>query len=226
MLESSTAPDLTSSHTVACRFWADTVPGAANYAMLVVSMDSTPLVNLQYVLEIIDDKIGTYLSSELSGATVITTGAWHHAAVTFDGTTARVYLDAVDDVNGAQTKPAVTTARVRLGLHDALFPLDGKIAETGIWSAALTAAEITSLSKGYTPDQVRPGSLVAYWPLVRELIDHRGGHTFTATGTTVSDHAPVYRRHRRQSRRFTTAVAAGGWGALLSQSRNKLVYTP
>jgi hypothetical protein len=34
--------------------------------------------------------------------------------------------------------------------------MDGRIAEVGIWNAALTAAEIASLAKGMTCDKVRP----------------------------------------------------------------------
>jgi hypothetical protein len=52
---------------------------------------------------------------------------------------------------------------------------DGRTAEVGIWNAALTAAEIASLAKGMTPDKIRPQSLVFYAPLVRDLIDVRGG---------------------------------------------------
>lgn len=70
--------------------------------------------------------------------------------------------------------------------------MNGLIAEVGIWSAALTAAEIASLSAGFTPDQVRPQSLVFYAPLVRELRDLRGGLAITATNSpTVATHPRI-----------------------------------
>ncbi len=69
----------------------------------------------------------------------------------------------------------------------------GDIAEVGIWNAALTAAEIASLAKGMTCDKVRPQSLVFYAPLVRDLIDQKGGLTITNNnGATVANHPRVY----------------------------------
>jgi hypothetical protein len=40
------------------------------------------------------------------------------------------------------------------------------MAEVGIWNAALTDAEVAILALGYSPDQVRPASLVEYWKLI------------------------------------------------------------
>jgi hypothetical protein len=70
---------------------------------------------------------------------------------------------------------------------------DGRIAEVGIWNAALTAAEIASLAKGMTCDKVRPESLVFYAPLVRDLQDLSGGLTITNNNAaTVATHPRVY----------------------------------
>ena len=70
--------------------------------------------------------------------------------------------------------------------------LYGSIAEAAIWSAALTDDEILSLAKGFTPDQIRPQSLVFYAPLIRELQDLRGGLTITNNnGANVSNHPRV-----------------------------------
>jgi hypothetical protein len=70
---------------------------------------------------------------------------------------------------------------------------NGRIADVGVWSAALNADEILSLSKGVTCDKVRPQSLVFYAPLVRELQDVKGGLTITNNNTaTVANHPRVY----------------------------------
>ena len=70
---------------------------------------------------------------------------------------------------------------------------NGQVGEVGVWNVALTAAEIASLAKGVTCDKVRPQSLVFYAPLVRELIDVRGGRTITNNNTaTVAVHPRVY----------------------------------
>jgi hypothetical protein len=70
---------------------------------------------------------------------------------------------------------------------------DGMIAEAAIWTTALTADEIASLADGMTCDKVRPQSLVFYAPLVRDLIDYKGGLTITNNNTaTVANHPRVY----------------------------------
>jgi hypothetical protein len=70
---------------------------------------------------------------------------------------------------------------------------NGLIAEVGIWDVALTPEEIASLAKGMTCDKVRPQSLVFYAPLVRDLVDAKGGLTITNNNTaTVANHPRVY----------------------------------
>ena len=67
------------------------------------------------------------------------------------------------------------------------------MAEVGIWNAALTQPEIASLARGMTCDKVRPQSRVFYAPLVRDLIDQKGGITITNNnGATVANHPRVY----------------------------------
>lgn len=67
------------------------------------------------------------------------------------------------------------------------------IAEVGIWSVALTADEIRSLAAGVSPSLVRPQSLAFYAPLVRDLVDARGGLALTNTSATpVAVHPRIY----------------------------------
>jgi len=71
--------------------------------------------------------------------------------------------------------------------------MGGQIAEVGIWNAALTAAEIASLANGMTCEKIRPQSLVFYAPLVRDLIDQKGGLAITNNNAaTVSNHPRIY----------------------------------
>jgi hypothetical protein len=65
--------------------------------------------------------------------------------------------------------------------------------EIGVWNAALTAAEIASIAKGMTCDKIRPQSLAFYAPLVRDLLDQKGGLAITNNnGATVATHPRVY----------------------------------
>jgi hypothetical protein len=71
--------------------------------------------------------------------------------------------------------------------------LDGRTAEVGIWNVALSATELSSLAKGMTCDKVRPQSLVFYAPLVRDLIDQKGGLAITNNNAaTVANHPRIY----------------------------------
>jgi hypothetical protein len=63
----------------------------------------------------------------------------------------------------------------------------GGYAECGIWHDTLTAAEVASLAKGFSPDQVRPSKLVLYMPMVNEFQDLRGT-AMTNTNSTAAAH--------------------------------------
>ena len=70
--------------------------------------------------------------------------------------------------------------------------LNAQLSEIGIWKAGLTDNEIASLSKGFTPDQIRPQSLTFYLPLVRNVQDLRDAKSITNTnGATPATHPRV-----------------------------------
>jgi hypothetical protein len=122
---------------------------------------------------------------------------WTHACAVFTSTTSRTaYINAgnsgtnTTSVTVGAPNNVIIAARyaTTLGAY-----LTGLIAEVGIWNAALTAAEIASLAKGMTCDKVRPQNLVFYAPLVRDLIDAKGGLTITNNNSaTVANHPRVY----------------------------------
>ena len=123
---------------------------------------------------------------------------WHHAAGVFTNNAARaVFLDGGNkDTDATDTTP-VGLDRTTIGVfHNAgnlTGYMSGMIAEAGIWNAALTDAEVAILAAGYSPLLVRPQSLVAYWPLIRDTDDDIvGGYSMTpVNGPTVGPHAPV-----------------------------------
>ena len=124
---------------------------------------------------------------------------WHHVCGVFTSTTSRtIYLDAAGSATGTSAVGTPAFSRIDIGVFtDSAGGLsqffDGRIAEVGIWNAALTAAEIASLAKGMTCDKIRPQNLVFYAPLVRDLIDAKGGLTITNNnGATVANHPRVY----------------------------------
>lgn len=68
----------------------------------------------------------------------------------------------------------------------------GDFAELGMWREALTAGEVNSLAKGFSPKKVRPQSLYTYIPLVRNIQDTQRALTLTNTNATVATHPRVY----------------------------------
>lgn len=66
------------------------------------------------------------------------------------------------------------------------------MSDVAIWNAALTTPEIASLAAGFTPEQIRPQTLQFYAPLVRDLIDVRGGRAITnVNSATVATHPRI-----------------------------------
>jgi Concanavalin A-like lectin/glucanases superfamily len=134
-----------------------------------------------------------------TGSTILGTN-WRHVAVTFvPSTSVTLYVDgaaesATNNGNSIPSSLFSGSANLWIGTVSATtFGWDGSIAEAAIYSAALPASEIASLAKGMTCDKVRPQSLVFYAPLVRDLIDARGGRAITNNnGATVANHPRVY----------------------------------
>ena len=133
-----------------------------------------------------------------NGGTV-SANVWnHYAGVFVSGSSRTPYTNGVAGAENTTTVAAITPTFTNIGAFyagtaTAIQFMDGLIAEVGIWNAALTVAEIASLSKGMICDKIRPQSLVFYAPLVRDLNDQKGGLTIiNNNGATVAAHPRVY----------------------------------
>lgn len=124
---------------------------------------------------------------------------WNHFCGIYDDTIIKraIWLNGAGNVSTTSTENTSGKNRINIGARTnagavgAYF--DGLIAEVGIWNTTLTAAEIASLAKGMTCDKIRPQNLVFYAPLVRDLIDQKGGLTITNNnGATVANQPRVY----------------------------------
>jgi hypothetical protein len=104
-------------------------------------------------------------------------GSWEHACGVFASTTSRtVYLNGFGAGTNTTSSAPTGFTRFQIGARrnsnttDTFFGL-GRIADVGVWDAALTDTEIQSLAKGVACPFVRPQNLVFYAPLVRDLLD-------------------------------------------------------
>jgi len=132
-----------------------------------------------------------------SSSTGYSANTWTHACGVFTTTTSRTAY-----INGGSAA-SNTTSRSPTGVDTVIVGNNRTggawgstatviIAEVGIWNVALNADEIAALAKGFRPDQIRPQSLRFYTPLVREIIDVRGGLALTTAGITVATHPRIY----------------------------------
>jgi hypothetical protein len=120
--------------------------------------------------------------------------SWNHACgVAASSTSRTIYLNGGSSATNTTSRTPTVSSVIIGARFSTTAPFNGDIAEVGIWNAALTAAEIASLAKGMTCDKIRPQNLVFYAPLVRDLIDQKGGLAITNNnGATVATHPRVY----------------------------------
>lgn len=134
---------------------------------------------------------GSGFISRPSGAYSST--AWNHAAAVFSSNNSNTsYLNGTASTtnSGTANTPSSIVSGVFISPNVSSTTLTGS--ELGVWSVALTAAEVASLNKGFSPRRIRPQSLVFYAPFVRDLIDMRGALAITDNSTAVADHSRVY----------------------------------
>jgi hypothetical protein len=125
----------------------------------------------------------------------VSANTWYHVACSAEAVAGglKTYRDGAAGTTGAVGFTGTVNTTIIGAINTNSEHANALIAEVGIWNAALTAAEIASLAKGMTCDKARPQNLVFYAPLVRDLIDAKGGLTITNNNTaTVANHPRVY----------------------------------
>ena len=184
--------------TMACWFNADQVT-TSDYLVSVSSSASAYFAlaifgaNAGDPVGAFDFNSGIFLGFTTTGYSA---GSWTHAAGVWSSLSSRTaYINGGSSGTNTGSQSAITLTRAQIAANAAAATnrMNGLIAEVGIWNVALTAEEIASLADGMTCDKVRPQSLVFYAPLVRNLIDQKGGLTITNNNAaTVANHPRVY----------------------------------
>ena len=144
---------------------------------------------------------GTQTTTAATG--LITASTWHHIVGTWDGSTARVYVDGVlVDSLTAGSGPGSSTADLHIGA-DPSFPgtrdFKGLLDEVAIWSRTLSESEIADLyllqTTGFALDEADltfTPDLVGTYDVQLEVSGSgpTGYETDTTTGTVVVSVAP------------------------------------
>lgn len=202
-LSTASAPASGSPMTLACWFNAAVVQSgvllsvgvsSGSHRNQVQAVNGTPGVS-NYINAV---AVGGATTAIAAGATDANTNTWAHAAGVFTSATSRTsYANgggAVTNTTDCGTQNAANSVVVgaRWNTTLALY-YSGLIADVGVWNVALNAAEIAALAKGISCRLVRPQSLVFYAPLLRDLVDVRGGLAITNNNAaTVADHPRIY----------------------------------
>jgi hypothetical protein len=134
--------------------------------------------------------------------TPLTLDTWQHLALTYTGdstsTDPTLYLDGVDlGLRDSETTPQGSfnfgsTGDMTIGnqsLQNLAF--HGRLCEFAYWDRILTAGEVKILAAGKCPLRVRPNRLRIYTPMYGRSPERAFGRSFSITGTTQADHAPV-----------------------------------
>lgn len=125
-----------------------------------------------------------------------TANTWHHATAVCTSITGRsIFLNGGGKGTNATSSNPAGINNIMLGSRWSTsrgFFFNGRIAEAGIWNAALTDDEVISLSKGFAPYLVRPSSLKFYNRCIRTSQDRSEGRTLTQVNITNFDHPRIY----------------------------------
>lgn len=162
-VEVADAPSLhaSSGMTVSAWFWLDVLPGtrwpgivAKRTAFQVDTAFALFLSPDNHVMVDVDGE-----ESRFASKATVTTGRWYHVAMTFDGSLpaaerVKLYLDGVLDTTApepsASIPPHPSSLAVGL-LVNGGDTMIGRIDEVGMWTRALSSAEIGELSRAAVP---------------------------------------------------------------------------
>ena len=160
-------PSGNSPFTISCWF---NKTASVSYAALVswgtASNNNANYLNLDNANHV---KAGFYSNDLENGSgTDTSAGTWYHATVTYDGTTRRIYVNGSEEVNDTPSSVNVTLGgTLYIGTFFGTYDFNGKIANVGVWSRALSPEEINSvMRKNYSQlKTVEKTSLVSWWAL-------------------------------------------------------------
>lgn len=197
----TTASTPVSAYPMTLAAWAMVDDSNADRIVLAVNQSTTPFHRVTIFRSLANDVRAQSFGSNNAVATAAgpSLATWFHIAGVFASATSRIcYLNGTAGQTDTTTSTINTLNEIIVGGRRSTggtvgLLWDGKVADAGIWNAALTASEVASLAKGMTCDKVRPQNLVFYAPLVRDLIDQKDGLAITNNNSaTVANHPRIY----------------------------------
>lgn len=143
-----------------------------------------------------DGRLYSFLGgSYLNSTSTVLTDVWHHAAVTYDGTTLRLYLDGAEVVSDVRAMEA-SDGQMELGRHPSLGRyFNGRLDELVMLPTAVTADKVQLI-------------MDSSWPMI-DVLDEFVPYAASALSTQfVSGLAPVNPHVTTSQHRFDQEVEA------------------
>lgn len=145
---------------------------------------------------------GGYISfmgfgADLNSNVVMTTGEWMHLCYTYDGTTLKIYKNAIEigsgnlTLNTSQTRPFIMGAR---DFNASITkPIDGLIDQVRIYDSAISAADVTTLYKEIECEPAAINALanfntVIYTGSGSQQVGFKPGFTWIKNRDSTPDH--------------------------------------
>jgi hypothetical protein len=169
--------------------------GAGNFTGHQFAVNSPSAGNGRFAVQIISttgNRVGVYTTNNLALST------WYVLTATYSGSSTaagvKLYINGALETNIVQfnglTLSVLNAATPMIGSRNAANSWwSGQIQNLGLWDVELTGGECKSLGAGVAPRLVRPQSLLAAPPLIREIIDIKG-NALTGTNTSVGANQP------------------------------------
>lgn len=191
--------------TMACWFRANDVTADRTLMVLGDTTDGDPRFELLIMGAVAGDPVQASTANilgETNNANTTTgysANTWHHACgVWASATDRRAFIDGGSKGTNTTSTAVTGLDTLRIGTRlaaNARF-MDGLIAEAAIWNVALSDGEVKALGSGCPVLSVRPGSIVAYYPLygiASPEVDYTVNrkHLTVTNGPTQGRHAPV-----------------------------------
>jgi len=189
--------------TFAC--WAKPVNLTANHSLINFGFlgASSPYVYLWLDGSTSGDPLRVgYVNPGIAGinsSNSFTANAWNSCVGIYQSTSATAWLNGTKTTSSfsAQTFSSSLNATGVgvLNRNTLAIPMNGAIAWAVVWNAALTDAEAQAFCSGAHPYTIRPGNIVAFWPMTggtdADEKDQIGGYHLTETGTVTAESSPL-----------------------------------
>ncbi len=169
----NTAWKPTSNISLEAWVYFSSLPGTGTYPALVSNISTTHGYGWEWFFDGDTGKIRFYVATvngsfNAISSTSLSTGAWHHYAVTYDGSTVRFYVDGVADGTSSQTLALGYESGQNPAISSAYWGgfsrfITAYMDDIRIWNVVRSATEISN-NKGSQLTGSESG-LAAYYPM-------------------------------------------------------------